>query len=447
VIFLEFDKVGAEWFVVGYLANEPRMIEVHKTHSDPHATTGNLITKAPIPLIKKEASLLGAETDPERIQEVREKKLPELLDLDLPFLPRSQTIRQAGKKCLTEHMAVFTEEGWMPISNLNPTNLIMEDDNAFSHPTQLFQYYHDDFVYHIQHELVDQEITPEHALPVLIQKQKAPTRATIEDILASKNFPSFSLYMPDGQNPIPFSELSISKIPYRGQVYCLSTPTGFFLTRRGTKVSLTGNSNHGLNYGMRYRRFALENEMPEIEAREICTIYREEAYPNVPIWQNATIERVKKQKRHSRYIENCFGRRLSLAFSSLDPSTFNEIVSWVPQSTVADIILQGIASFFTSPEPFHQKAQLASTVHDSLTTQYPLGNLTDMALHIIDMAFNENLLNPILTYSEPFQLGTDLKIGFSMGKADMAEVELSPDPDTMIRNLEAGLAYLTKRKT
>ena len=97
-ILIELDKAGAEWFIVGYMAGEERMIDIHKTGKSPHVETGKLITGASEELILKEHKLLGAQTDATIIEEKRRAELPEFYTEDLFFRPRIFTIRQCAKK-------------------------------------------------------------------------------------------------------------------------------------------------------------------------------------------------------------------------------------------------------------------------------------------------------------------------------------------------------------
>lgn len=96
-MLVEFDLAGAEWVIVAYLADDPAMIQVVQSGESPHVATGHFMTDVPKELIEKESKLLGSATDPELILETRKAELPELFDL-AAFLPRSMTIRQAGKK-------------------------------------------------------------------------------------------------------------------------------------------------------------------------------------------------------------------------------------------------------------------------------------------------------------------------------------------------------------
>ena len=96
-MFLELDLAGAEWVIVAYIADDPAMISVVESGESPHVATGYFMTDVPKELIVKEHKLLGAATDPELIADVRKRELEEMMDV-AQFLPRSMTVRQAGKK-------------------------------------------------------------------------------------------------------------------------------------------------------------------------------------------------------------------------------------------------------------------------------------------------------------------------------------------------------------
>jgi hypothetical protein len=97
-VLIELDKAGAEWFIVGYMAGDERMIDVHKTGRSPHVETGKLLTGASEELILQEHKLLGAITDPVILEEMRREHLPEFYSENLLFRPRIFTIRQCAKK-------------------------------------------------------------------------------------------------------------------------------------------------------------------------------------------------------------------------------------------------------------------------------------------------------------------------------------------------------------
>lgn len=109
-MILEFDKKGAEWVVVAYLSQDPRMIDIIESGKKPHLETGHSITQVPKDLIEKEQNLVGHSTDPDTIRKGRDSiilkegtvKGWETLTKDgwksYKYLPRNMTIYQMGKK-------------------------------------------------------------------------------------------------------------------------------------------------------------------------------------------------------------------------------------------------------------------------------------------------------------------------------------------------------------
>lgn len=96
-ILLDFDKAGAEWVIVAYFSQDPTMIEIVEGGRDPHTATGAMISGTSEELVLKEHKAVGKNTDATLLEAIRYKLVPELFDKDY-FLPRTMSIRQAGKK-------------------------------------------------------------------------------------------------------------------------------------------------------------------------------------------------------------------------------------------------------------------------------------------------------------------------------------------------------------
>lgn len=301
-VLMEFDKAGAEWVVVAFLADDPNMLAVVRSGESPHVATGHLITSAPKELIILEDKILDKTTDPDELLRVR-SSTPELNPLlDLPFLPRSMTIRQAGKK-----------------------------------------------------------------------------------------------------------------------------------------------SNHGLNYDMKYRRFALENEIPEADSQMMVDLYNTVAYPGVPAWHKRTRNELHA---NGRVLTNCFGRKSGRLMGEAGHELYAKAYSFVPQSTVGDIVNRAIRAAYESNRPSIRLADLLTQTHDSATYQYPItGNfsefLKDMASFAVQFAYGHDFMNPELAYGQhKFHIGTDLKIGLDWGH--MQKVKLSEDVTQVAESLSQVLEVLTK---
>ena len=95
--FFEFDLAGAEWVVVAYLSKDQRMIDVCNGNESPHVVTAQAMFNVPADVIRAEDKELGHVTSTQLLNEGRQKYFPELVASGV-FLPRSMTLRQAGKR-------------------------------------------------------------------------------------------------------------------------------------------------------------------------------------------------------------------------------------------------------------------------------------------------------------------------------------------------------------
>tara|TARA_Y100000310_G_scaffold320697_1_gene377406 strand:+ start:1088 stop:1969 length:882 start_codon:yes stop_codon:yes gene_type:complete len=202
----------------------------------------------------------------------------------------------------------------------------------------------------------------------------------------------------------------------------------YFLPRTMSIRQAGKKSNHGLNYGLGYRSFALHNEMDETDAKKIVKIYRTIAYPGIEMWWDAT----RRQLQDNRTLTNCFGRQRKF-LDGWGTELFEAAYAFIPQSTVVDLVNRGMVSIFNDERPEFEAAQLLAQVHDSLLLQYPTEDWTNAGLVANRIALE--YMNPTIVYkTKEFQIATTLKIGQSWG--NMHEVEISEDPDRTGKNLE-----------
>src|SRR5262252_5768753 len=127
----------------------------------------------------------------------------------------------------------------------------------------------------------------------------------------------------------------------------LKVPPNTFLPRVMSIRQAGKKSNHGLNYNMKYRRFALENEMLEADAQPIVERYVNVAYPGIKdYWAG-----VKKElKDNRRTLVNCFGRKVKLR-GEWGEELFNQAYSFKPQSTVVDSVNGAMVLAYTDESP------------------------------------------------------------------------------------------------
>jgi DNA polymerase I-like protein with 3'-5' exonuclease and polymerase domains len=95
--FIELDKASAEWVVTAYLSKDANMIKVVEEGLDPHIHTAHLMFGVDKDLIIEDNKLVGNETDPDEIEKLRAPIIKDLIK-SASFIPRSMSMRQAGKK-------------------------------------------------------------------------------------------------------------------------------------------------------------------------------------------------------------------------------------------------------------------------------------------------------------------------------------------------------------
>jgi DNA polymerase I-like protein with 3'-5' exonuclease and polymerase domains len=238
-------------------------------------------------------------------------------------------------------------------------------------------------------------------------------------------------------DPVELEERRRADIPeiYQG---------GYFVPRIFTIRQAGKKSNHGLNYGMQYRRFALENEMDENEAKKIVSFYSTKAYPGLEGWW----ERIRRQLRDNRTLTNCFGRRRRF-LETWGPELFMEAYAFIPQSTIVDIFNTGMPRIYDDQSRDFRTLKIKNQVHDSGVFQLDVTLTRDgyaSAVRVIRrIAFD--YLNPTLHYSgRDFQIRTDLKIGRHWGD-DMRGVGLHDgDTDKIARSLQEACEVIIREE-
>lgn len=177
-------------------------------------------------------------------------------------------------------------------------------------------------------------------------------------------------------------------------------------------------SNHGLNYGERYKGFALINEIEEREAKVICELYNTQAYPGIPLWHSS----IKDQLRKNRTLVSLLGRKIEF-MDEWGDDLFRAAYSFDPQSTVGDMVNDALIKLEKDQTSYMLKADILTQTHDSATVQYPDDDFLNMAKFAIK--FGLDYMSPEMsTKGRTFTIGTDLKVGFDWGH--MEEVKIVP---------------------
>jgi DNA-directed RNA polymerase II subunit RPB2 len=163
-------------------------------------------------------------------------------------------IPELGDKfCLTPDHEVFTETGWVNITNvnLNTSVQVLENINPyftnFNKPTELYQFDNNgDALYTFEMDNgAKQIVTPAHRMLVKTDSMESFDFVTAFELFTTGVEANIYLYGNDG---IETKVVNITEeTGYTGKVYCFSIPQQTFMVRyKGGPATWTGNSNrHG----------------------------------------------------------------------------------------------------------------------------------------------------------------------------------------------------------
>lgn len=199
-----------------------------------------------------------------------------------------------------------------------------------------------------------------------------------------------------------------------------------FLPRTMSCRQCGKKSNHGLNYDEGYRKFALINELEERESKLMVETYHE-VYPGI---RNTWHRKIKSQLERDRTIVNPFGRKRRF-LDRWGDELFKAAYAFEPQSTVVDMLNQGMCEIYENQESLKKVENLAQ-VHDSLLVQHPLGDWNEIAQAAHDM--RDKLTPQVSIDGREFKIETDMKIGLNWG--DMMEVKFGATVQETAKNLE-----------
>lgn len=170
-------------------------------------------------------------------------------------------------------------------------------------------------------------------------------------------------------------------------------------------------ANHGLNYDLGFKTFALYYEIPERDAKFIVDKYHK-AYPGVRQGYHSF---VKSQLAKNRTLENLMGRK-TIFLDQWGDSLLKEAYSCIPQGTTGDLINErGILFTYYNQNQFKPIA-LLNQVHDSVGFQIPLTcPWTEHAQMLLSI--KNELEKPLTTYyGDTFYIPADLTMACSLWK-------------------------------
>jgi len=190
-------------------------------------------------------------------------------------------------------------------------------------------------------------------------------------------------------------------------------------------------ANHGLNYDETYKMFALDNEVTEQEAKRTVESYHS-LYPGI----RKNYERIKRQLGRDRTLVNPFGRSYTFKQPWGDP-LFKAAYAFTPQSTVADVLNQGMRRVYHDCSDITDTWELMFQVHDELGTQEDVEGLSMEGLR-----YGRDLhLVPVHMNGRDFTIPVDTKIGFSWGQMTEVDVDKLADAELAVLKSEMKEAF------
>jgi DNA polymerase I-like protein with 3'-5' exonuclease and polymerase domains len=240
------------------------------------------------------------------------------------------------------------------------------------------------------------------------------------------------------QNNTSLVSIKKSIRSHNGFVYCPTVSSGFFLIRHEGKISITGNSNHGLNYDEGPNRFAITNEIEQSESKRIIELYHR-VYPGI---RQTYHESVKRQLQADRTLTNCFGRKVRF-LDAWGPDLWKAGYSMLPQSTVVDSLNKGMVGIYSNDSICGTGGiDLLAQTHDSILLQIPVEWFQDERFNAArELVYKE--VSPEIEYGgRKFHIATDSKIGLNWGvhhpernPQGMREIQSTPEAIQIVREL------------
>jgi DNA polymerase-1 len=185
-------------------------------------------------------------------------------------------------------------------------------------------------------------------------------------------------------------------------------------------------ANHGLNYDLGYKSFALYYEIPEREAKFIVERYHH-AYPGIRRYHRW----IQSELHNHGRLTNLLGRTRKF-YGKRGDQRNKEAYSFIPQSTVPDELnSKGLVNIYHSPS--YKPIELLNQVHDSIVFQIPVSiGFDNMAKMLKKLKWE--LETPLSWKGNEFSIPIDCKMGKVLGMAN--GVDLSESVDIVAERLE-----------
>jgi DNA polymerase-1 len=170
---------------------------------------------------------------------------------------------------------------------------------------------------------------------------------------------------------------------------------------------------HASNYGMGPQTFSdnLAKDdwfVPPKECKELLNAYASR-FPGLKRWHKEIDDTLYR----TRTLYNLFGRPKRF-LGRLDAATTRSAYSYIPQSTVAELLNRGMIKLYDNPTVDHTNYRMLATVHDSVVLQIPFrGEATHESIHHLLEIVSQELTHTFVYAGREFTIGLDAKLGFT----------------------------------
>ena len=201
------------------------------------------------------------------------------------------------------------------------------------------------------------------------------------------------------------------------------------------------NTNHGLNYGLGYKKAAMYWEIMERDAKILVEKYHT-VYPGVRMVFHGYVQ---QQLRKTRTIKDLLGRTYTY-FGKLDTYGFQDMYPAISQGTVGTLMTEVLNRCYAN-EQLMDVCNISTQTHDDLAFQFFLNRGWEAiakGILTIRSYMEKELTTP---HGLSFQVPADMIIGLTYGKKDGIELkgpEFPYDRKTLAMKLEDVYSQLKK---
>lgn len=235
-----------------------------------------------------------------------------------------------------------------------------------------------------------------------------------------------------------FTSVRGTVVDYVGDVYCVETTTGCFVTRRNGKIAVTGNSQRGMA-GQRLCENIMKDTKGELYIHpKQCDKLIERYLENMWEIRDIYFSWVRERLREDGVLVNSWGRRLDLRGVRITEDLYREAYSYYMQSECADWTNQ----YGFIPATWWMVARygrpLNAQVHDEVIASTPLADAWEYARFIVSSFEQIRMIPSCQGALHPLCVPAEVTVARSWGDKRAIEFVELPERDDFYHELWKG---------